>query len=694
MFDIDHAVGRKPFIALWAILVTLLVTLTSSAQSPTPSPTPAPAADLMIGGYKIISSTEFGYRWRSLDGSVSKYRSDLNYRQGLRSFDTNMLLESDSGKGKAFDSLLISHSGWGSDPSGFARINVEKTGLYKADANFRRVTYFNSLTNHALNEHTQNTRHELGDVDITLLPQNDLIRFNFGASFSKNRGPGGWTVRAYSDEFPVTSETRASSSDFRIGAEGKLFGFDWGLSQGIRFFGDRSSYSLLAPSPGNNPVGTAALATFSRTLPIEGRANFTQFHVHRTFADIFDFTARLIYSSTRTTSRMIERITGRDGSNNIVDMDFFTISGDAKRPQTRGDLGLTYNATEKLRISNTFSFDKFAVNGGERFEEQLFRRNAAGNPLATTTTRSAGYRVNGYRRLVNTIEADYQFSDRVGMHIGYRFTKRNVDVMGFDQTLTSPTSPTNPRIISESEVNHTNTLIAGMKVKPVKNWVIFWDVEQGSADNVFTRLENYKFTNLRVRSRYSVKDFVFNVSAFSKDNTNPSQTIDVPPLDFGTTIDNRFYSASVDWTPRSELTIAGGYTYHHLTTDTDIRVPVASNTILQGFSQFYMRDHYAFIDVSARPHDRVLLFASYRISRDKGQGDRFSTVIQNIITSYPMRFTTPEARIAFRITPQVDWNIGYQYFNYKDIQAPTQNYRAHLPFTSLRIYFGRRAADR
>ena len=59
-----------------------------------------------------------------------------------------------------------------------------------------------------------------------------------------------------------------------------------------------------------------------------------------------------------------------------------------------------------------------------------------------------------------------------------------------------------------------------------------------------------------------------------------------------------------------------------------------------------------------------------------------------------MRFTTPEFRAAIRLTRNVDWNLGYQYYNYKDTLTPFENYRAHLPYTSLRIYFGQSAGDR
>ena len=389
-----------------------------------------------------------------------------------------------------------------------------------------------------------------------------------------------------------------------------------------------------------------------------------------------------------------ESITGRDNTNNVVILDQFDISSTAKRPQTRGDIGLTYMFSDKFRISDTFSFDRFSVNGGESFAEALYRRNNAGNPLATVFTQSVGYRVDDYRRLMNTIEADYQVNNRFGFHIGYRYTHRRSDITGFDQTLSTPPSPTNPLFISEEESNHTNTLIAGLKIKPTKNWVIFSDVEHGTADNVFTRVENYRFTNFRVRSRVTIKSLTLNVSAITKDNSNPSNSITTPStIDFTTSVKSRNVSGSIDWSPRSELTISTGYNYRWLTTYTPVILPI-NNVQTLGFSQFFSRDHYAFFDVSARPLPRLSLYASYRLSRDRGQGDRFSSVIQNIITSYPMRFATPEFRMAIKLSRNVDWNVGYQYYSYRDTQTPLQNYRAHLPYTSLRFYWGRDAAER
>ena len=107
--------GRLLFIGLLAFGLAVLCVPSASGQSPSPSPSGSDQ-DLM-GGYKVTAVVEFGWRWRSLDGNVNKYRSDLNYKPGFRSFDSNILLQSDTGKGKYFDSLLISNSGWGADPN-------------------------------------------------------------------------------------------------------------------------------------------------------------------------------------------------------------------------------------------------------------------------------------------------------------------------------------------------------------------------------------------------------------------------------------------------------------------------------------------------------------------------------------------------------------------------------------------------
>jgi hypothetical protein len=663
-------------------LFTLGLMHDASAQNTQPSPTPAE------GRYVITASVEGGVRGYDVDGSRNKFRSDLNYKAGFRLFDSSVMIE-DNGPGmKVFDTFLATSSGWGSDPSGSLRVKMDRSGIYSFDSNVRSVKYYNNLNNFALNEHNADLKHNFGDADLTIFPERESFRMRFGYSFNNTRGSGSSTTRAYSDEFPIDSFVRSRSNDFRAAVEGKVLGFNLSLSHGYRVFRDQTHYILLAPSLGNNPTNNGRLFTFQRSYPIKGSSHFTIFSAQRTFAKKLDFTTRWIYSSTDTHFTLEESITGRDNSNNQVDLDRFLVNGDAKRPQTRGDVGATWMVTSKFRISNSFTFDRFNISGGNLFAEAFYTRSAAGVPRPTVFTNTRAHRVTSYKRVADTIEADYQFNASVGFNIGYRFSHREVTLMGFDRNFASAT----PTVFTEDFNNSTNTVIAGMRIKPVKNWTIYWDVEHGKADNVFTRLANYDFTNFRIRSRAHFKKFALNLSAIFKDNNNPGRAED-STRDFAVDSTSRTFSGSLDWTPIDEIALSGGYTYQNQTSESAILVPIAGVST-EGVSQYFVRDSYAFFDISARPIKRISLYASYRIDDDRGQGDRFSLLPQNIISSYPMTFHSPEARVTVRVTKNIDWNVGYQFYDYHEKFQATQNYRAHLPYTSLRIYWGAKAGDR
>lgn len=678
---ISHRSTRSTFASA---AVLLLVSAVSGQE-----PTPTPSATVSGERFTVTSSVEVGARALDINGSREKFRSDLNFKSGFRVFDSSIFVE-DSGEGyKVFDSALIISSGWGADPSGFLRVNMERSRIYRLDANVRRVSFFNDLNNHALSQHDADTRRSFADLDLIVFPERPDLRFRLGYSLNTIRGNGGYNTRAYSDEFPVSSFVSSTSNDFRSGVDGRLLGFNMTLTYGWRSFNDRTSYRLLAPDLGNNPTNNARLFTFDRRNPSYGDTHYGLLSVQRTVAKRFDFTARLLYSASDTDFSLFESITGRDNSNNQVDLDRIEINGQTKRPQARGDLGLTFLVTDKFRISNTFTFDRFNITGGNLYAQGFYRRSAAGAPLATVFTNTFSHRITSFRRAVNTVEADYQFSDRLGFNVGYRFTHRDIALEFFDRNF----AQANPTVSSEEFNNTTHTALAGMKLKPMRNWAIFWDLEHGRADNVFTRLANSKFTNFRVRSRMSFQKVAFNLSAIVRNNETPSRDVEDPPRDFSADSRSQTYSAVLDWYPANEFNLSGGYTYQHLNSETAVIVPVSGQR-LQGVSQFFVRDHYGFIEVTARPVKRLTIFGSYRFNDDRGQGDLTSAVPQNIITSYPMKFHSPEVRLSVRLNSHIDWNIGYQYFNYKERFQTLQDYRAHLPYTSLRIYFGKSAAER
>src|SRR5690606_25489056 len=132
---------RILFIAL--IVVSLFASL-AIAQDSTNSDSN------VFGGYEVRSGLEVGVRGIDIDGSLSKFRSDLNYRNGVRLFDSSFSMKNTTGHRRFIDQLTVNASGWGADRTGYASVNAESAGLYRFTGNIRRVAYFSDLNNHAL----------------------------------------------------------------------------------------------------------------------------------------------------------------------------------------------------------------------------------------------------------------------------------------------------------------------------------------------------------------------------------------------------------------------------------------------------------------------------------------------------------------------------------------------------------------
>ena len=174
------------FTSAVAVLICAGISIAQTEPSSTPEQT--------YNGYTVAATAEMGWRWRSVDGNENKYKSDLNYEDGFRFFDSNLFMQKENGRW--FDSLLIMNSGWGSDPTGYFRLNMEKVGFYKLNVSTRRFNYFNNLSNfvaiNGASQHTQNLKHDLTDIDFSLFPQNEKLRLTLGGSFGETDGDGLW----------------------------------------------------------------------------------------------------------------------------------------------------------------------------------------------------------------------------------------------------------------------------------------------------------------------------------------------------------------------------------------------------------------------------------------------------------------------------------------------------------------------
>ena len=672
------------------VLGLILLTTDARAQQTATGNKPAQSAAAGQSGaegpYTITSSIEFGVRGIAIDGNADIYRSQLNYTPGFRIFDSSLFMQSKDNDAPVFDSLMISSFGWGEDPNRYLRVNAEKTKAYRFDANYRRFDYFNSLTNIALGQHTSNTEYRQGDFDLTILPQNQRAKFYLGYSLNRNSGPGVSTIRFNGDEYPAAYPVRAAADEYRLGADAKVSVFDISFMQGWRFFKEDTEYLITVPHPGNNLTNTAKINDFFRSAPTRGETPFTRLSVHTLINRRLDFTGRYIYTSGTTRYTFFQNGTGTDSSNNKVNSDIITQNGGAKRPNGMGDVAATFFVTDRFRISETFRVNNFRINGADLLSEVLLRsRVTAGGEttLPPVLTNTLAFRTIKYRRFLNTIEADLDISRWLSVHAGYRYTDRHVEV-GFDDIPIGAAGE--PEV--ETFDNRTNTFIFGFKAKPVKIWSLYFDLERGESDNVFTRVDNYDFTNVRVRSILRPnRTLSFNASVVTKDNANPSVTEDNRA--FGVNVKGRVFTSSVDWSPSTKWSASGGYIHSRVTSDAEIILAFSGSPSTPGQSRYFSRDSFFFVNGYCQLSSRAQLFAGYRFHKDPGQGNRLSTPTL-LIGSFKYESQAPEAKFVLKVHENVDWIAGYQYFAYQEQFPKGDFYRTHLPYTSLRISFGRR----
>jgi hypothetical protein len=739
-----------PRLLALGLLVLWLLTV-AGAQKPTPSPSPKKSTEVKTdtptegdkyGDYNIISSLELGYRGLIVGGDKNKYQSDLNYKAGPRLFDSSFYARARDGKGGLFDTFLVTSTGWGADPHGNMRISVEKPKWYRFDGTWRRFKYFRFLNNLAnpnwifspttfsvlpnpvTGEHGYNTRTSMGDFGLSLLPKNQTIRFNVGYSPERYSGPAFTNYHFSGGEFNLFSKLKSQANDFRIGADGKVGPIDFSFLQGFRRFHDDSSISLgVTPGVNLNPTA-ASLTSFNRNEPARGRVDYTRFSLHTLVGKKLDITGRIIYSKSKSSFAFIENSAGKNlnpritgwppappaaATPNILNLGQYVITGNSTRPNTLGDIGATFMATDKLRISDTFKVEDFTIDGSALFSDFFsITRSLTGGGTRTDTISLSNLdanKITKYRKYQNTLEADYQFNARYAMHFGYRYGSRRIEERFEGFLLSSNGSVTPPPARSSSidvEQNHTNAFFGGFKARPAKTWNIYFDAEHGTADNVFTRIGNYKYTNIRAKSRYAPSKRVsFNLAVITKNNSNPSEIAGVSLQDFGVDTRSRVFTSSIDWTANTRVSFSAGYNYNWLNSDAVVdyfyQVPPATSVRHPiGHSLYFMRNNFFYVDTTAQLFPRVTLYAGYRINKDDGQGSRLADPTGTpgtLINSYPMSYQSPEARLAIKINRRLDWNFGYQYYNYREssIVGPRpQNYHAHLPYTSLRLYFGRK----
>jgi len=670
-----------------------------------------------IGSYNVTDTFETGYRFSTVGGDYSLYRSTQNYGEGLRLFGGNLTANSKDGHGLLFDSLSLTTQGL-NDPYGSATFRIEKNQLYRYDLTWRRSDFYNPSLLNGESDTLKNTQRTMQDHDLGI-SLSKWAKLQLGYSRNHETGPEFSAYELYigglaRSVLPIDKGSRRDFNEYRLGTELDFLGFRLSLSHRWDYYKDDTPVASLVPGevyPLANllnqpfqpslPVTWPTLATaYSRSAPMHVRTPGWFANLNRN-STLWAVNARLSYSKAEQTSIYDETETGARAVANSACSNcgvgapgtastFST--GNARQPFSAGDLTFSLFPTSRLTLTNSTSAQNNLYNG----TAQIFQ------PSTVAATKNVFWdRTMGEGRVSEALDANYRLTKWLGLNAEYRYTDRWID---YNLIRTGTTNNKDLNSLS----NHQNTGTFGFRLKPLQPLSINLDATVGRDNSPETPVAPAHFHNIRGRAQYRLKRLQLTATYRQIYNLNApapvvfTSTYGPPPPSYYAS-HSRDLSFTSSFEVNRNVSLDASYSKLHLDTLANLwaELPINANTIVSvpGYtSQYISNVHTVSAFVKTKITNRGTLYAGYTITRDTGDGRSVQDLgIVNpaaefvaAFQTFPMTYQAPLARLSIKISPKVQWNGGWEFYRYNQKFAYfgyEPYYRAQTGYTSLSFTF-------
>jgi hypothetical protein len=275
------------------------------------------------------------------------------------------------------------------------------------------------------------------------------------------------------------------------------------------------------------------------------------------------------------------------------------------------------------------------------------------------------------------------FGKKFSANLGWRAMQREVELLGGVTTTNSPAFTPSIRAKDETESIDTHAFVGGFRVRPTNRTSFIFDVEHGTNNNAFIRINPLEFTRLRVRTQIQATDQLSFVGAFTSiDRVNPTPQVQNES-------DTRTYTVSVDWNPHSRVWVNAGYDHQNLFTTANLRYFLgsgASRVEVLGRLLAYGRMNSVFTNARFALTNRLDFLMVYYYIKDLG-APSVTTGTSDTVLALPLRRHNPEARISYRFNNHFTGNVSYRHFSYNERDLSALDYRSNITTVSARINF-------
>jgi hypothetical protein len=443
----------------------------------------------------------------------------------------------------------------------------------------------------------------------------------------------------------------------------------------------------------------------------------------------------------------------------------------SRRVNTTADWAGTYSVTSKLRIVDEFRFNNFRSPGSYQFTltSQFARAPLVGgngsllaapavfsaatcpSPYTAATcpqhasssgadlSVGADYRFLGQDSKYNTFQIEYDFTQRFGGRLGYRYGHRNVSDFSatfYDEEVYYPGSGAalaqrgdcavaaactlmsdGSRVFSgalaandterdEEPINENSALIS-LWVRPTDTLRITFDSEFFYSDRAFTRIDPRHLQQYKLRANYRPRRWAtLGLLMNIRENRNNDPQI-------GNLQHNRSYGFSTALEPNDRYSLDLGYEYNDILSNSNIcfalgagvptssvPCPIISGTSPSlGLSRYKNTTNFGYFNLQWKPVRRVTATAGYSIDSTTGQAPILdpSTGLQIVLNpnapAGPLQYNyhRPALGLALGLTKGLTWRTGWSYYDYdeKALPDPTgpRSFHANLVDLTLRYAF-------
>lgn len=666
----------------------------------------APQENIIVRGFVLRQTLQWGARLRTVKGNEDMYRSHLNLGEGLKLFHSSFDLSAPESRGRLFDHLQVNLNNWGGDPYNTADVYLKKNLFYVFRYRYQKIDYFTSIPDFAnpllargllSDQHRYDTTRRFSQARLDLFP--DAPRFQLHLGYARNTawGPAFTTVNLGGDEFLLARQVKNSANDYVIGADVRWGWLRISVEQAFRTFKDDPGYIL----PGNFSVGNDPdpifgfqqlfLTDFGRSVRLRSTLPATRLAVTSYRVPRIAFTVRVSYSKASVVHTLAQEFQGvvlnRETAIFASDGLALARAGPSK-PFTVGDGSVRLSLTRRLHLTTRFRGTHFTIAGSRDLVERFSNLD---DPQTPVTRQEHSFRHLSVTSLANHWEADFALTPRMSVRAGHRVEHRRTRVQAQDEgrdSISGPGFPSLFRTRREETRQTAQTLLAGFTYRRSRVLRIALDYENGGSLTEFSGVgpRDEQRGRLRVQLAPSEKWHV-TFSAAVSDVLRPSRALALDYI-FLNQNRNRQGGISFSWSPQERFTLDADYTRGHVTAQIhtlDLRardVPVPpllylekSRILHSGLTAILLRDLH--------------LSLGYRLVHLRG--------------SLPLSFHRPYARVQVPVHKRIQAHVEYDYSGYGERECPASSsltlicrrgispsalgYRAHLFTVGMRVTF-------